>query len=116
MTSQVDTLVELELKYCEQCGGLWLRRRGSEECYCAVCARFLEDIPPRPRDNRRRGGSGPLRRKMRKQQREPGTELAPLEYVVARRQEEEREASQSAQFAVACVEPVTVQEAAYDHL
>lgn len=88
MTSQVQTFVGLELKYCEQCGGLWLRRRGSGECYCAACARFLEDIPPRLQDNRRRGGSGPQRRKMRKQHREPGTELAPLEYVVAREQQE----------------------------
>lgn len=116
MTSQVDTLVGLELKYCEQCGGLWLRRRGSEECYCAACARFLEDIPPRPRDNRRRGGSGPLRRKMRKQHREPGTELAPLEYVVARQQQQEREARERAQSVPASMEPAPVQEAAYEQL
>jgi hypothetical protein len=115
MTSQVGTFVGLELKYCEQCGGLWLRQRGSEECYCAACARFLEDIPPRPRDNRRRGGSGPLRRKMRKQHREPGTELAPLEYVVAARQQAEREARESAQFVTVSAEPVPVQETAYDH-
>ncbi len=116
MTSQVDTVVGLELKYCEQCGGLWLRRRGSDECYCAACARFLEDTPPRPRDNRRRGGSGPLRRKMRKQHREPGTELAPLEYVVAKKQQVEREARESAQFSSASTELALVQEAAYDHL
>ncbi|HJS98635.1 MAG TPA: hypothetical protein VJ756_06055 [Terriglobales bacterium] len=115
MASQGDTFVGLELKYCEQCGGLWLRRRGSDECYCAACARFLEDIPPRPRDNRRRGGSGPLRRKMRKPHREPGTELAPLEYVVATRQQAERETRESAQFAAASVEPLPIQEAAYDH-
>ncbi len=116
MTSQVEAFVGLELKYCEQCGGLWLRRRGSGECYCAACARFLEDIPPRPQDNRRRGGSGPRRRKMRKQQREPGTELAPLEYVVARQEQEQedREARERAQFAR--VEPVTLQEAAYEQL
>jgi hypothetical protein len=50
---------------------------------------------------------------MRKQHREPGTELAPLEYVVARQQREEREARERAQLASA-VEPVLVQEAAYD--
>lgn len=116
MTSQVQTFVGLELKYCEQCGGLWLRRRGSGECYCAACARFLEDIPPRPQDNRRRGGSGPLRRKMRNQHREPGTELAPLEYVFARQQQEEREDRERAQLASASVEPALVQEAAYDQL
>ena len=88
MTSQADLLVGLELKYCEQCGGLWLRRQGNGGCYCAACARFLEDLPPRPPDNRRRGGSGPLRRRMRRQQPEPGTELAPLQYVVASMQAE----------------------------
>lgn len=57
----------LELKYCEQCGGLWLRRRGSRECYCRACAHFLEQMPARRRDNRRHGGSGPLRRRLRRQ-------------------------------------------------
>lgn len=52
---------------------------------------------------------------MRKQQREPGTELVPLEYVVATRQLADREAHESAQFAVSA-EPVLVQEAAYDQL
>ena len=88
MTSQRDSAVGLELKYCEQCGGLWLRSRGSADCYCAACARFLENIPPRRPDNRRRGGSGPLRRRMRRQQREPGTELVPLAYLVAGMQAE----------------------------
>ena len=91
MTSQRESLVGLELKYCEQCGGLWLRRQGSRECYCAACARFLEEMPAQTPDNRRRGGSGPLRRRMRKQQREPGMELVPLEYVMATVQESERE-------------------------
>jgi hypothetical protein len=53
---------------------------------------------------------------MRKQQREPGTELSPLEYVVATRQQEEREARERAQFASASVEPALVEEAAYDQL
>jgi hypothetical protein len=52
---------------------------------------------------------------MRKQHREPGTELAPLEYVVATRQQAERETRESAQFAAASVEPLPIQEAAYDH-
>lgn len=96
MTSQVEAVVGLELKYCEQCGGLWLRRRGSSECYCAGCVRFLEEMPPRVRDNRRRGGSGPLRRRMKRQVREPGTELAPLEYIVARTRQEELAAGRAA--------------------
>lgn len=94
MTCQGNAFVGLELKYCEQCGGLWLRERGSAGCYCASCARFLQEMPPRTRDNRRQGGSGPLRRRLRKQYREPGTELAPVEYVLARRQQEEIQAGQ----------------------
>ncbi|MBZ5599548.1 MAG: zf-TFIIB domain-containing protein [Acidobacteriia bacterium] len=30
-------VIELELKYCERCGGLWLRRWGEEEVYCPPC-------------------------------------------------------------------------------
>jgi len=29
--------VELELKYCERCGGLWLRRKGELAVYCGPC-------------------------------------------------------------------------------
>ena len=114
MTSQRDSAVGLELKYCEQCGGLWLRRQGSQECYCAACARFLEEIPPRMPDNRRRGGSGPLRRRMKKQ-REPGTELVPLEYVLSMQQEEKEEREQE-QLAAVSAEPVCGLEADYEHL
>ena len=114
MTSQVEPFVGLELKYCEQCGGLWLRRQGSANCYCAACARFLEEIPPRAHDNRRRGGSGPLRRRMRKQYREPGTELAPLDYVLAK---QHAELEQRADQPVAALEVVAEPEVSnYDGL
>ena len=36
---------EVELKYCERCGGLWLRRRGSERVYCAVCMPKVAELP-----------------------------------------------------------------------
>jgi|tagenome__1003787_1003787.scaffolds.fasta_scaffold18169829_1 Transcription factor zinc-finger len=29
---------KVELKYCERCGGLWLRREGNHAAYCATCA------------------------------------------------------------------------------
>lgn len=51
---------------------------------------------------------------MRKQHREPGTELAPLEYVLAKKQAE-REAGQQTQLA-ASMEPVSGQEAQYDRV
>ena len=37
---EIDELeiVQLELKYCESCGGLWLRPKGSQQVECAACA------------------------------------------------------------------------------
>jgi len=40
-----DTL-RLELKYCERCGGLWLRPVGGEQIYCVACARGMAELPP----------------------------------------------------------------------
>jgi Zn-finger nucleic acid-binding protein len=34
-------VIQLELKYCERCGGLWLRRRGAADVYCAACVREM---------------------------------------------------------------------------
>jgi hypothetical protein len=28
----------MELKYCERCGSIWLRRAGSQRTLCAACA------------------------------------------------------------------------------
>jgi hypothetical protein len=36
----------LELKYCERCGGLWLRPVGGGQIYCATCARGMAELPP----------------------------------------------------------------------
>jgi Zn-finger nucleic acid-binding protein len=38
--------LSLELKYCERCGGLWLRPAGGEQIYCAVCGRAIAELPP----------------------------------------------------------------------
>ena len=37
---EIDELdiILLDLKYCERCGGLWLRARGCEEVLCASCS------------------------------------------------------------------------------
>ena len=37
---------KLELKYCERCGGLWLRPQGGEAVYCASCAHDIGELPP----------------------------------------------------------------------
>ena len=43
-------IVRLELKYCERCGGLWLRTAGSGEVYCSLCVAQMLDLPvPRAR-------------------------------------------------------------------
>lgn len=54
----------VELKYCERCGGLWLRPQKTEGVYCASCTlRFtkpiLESLPTRKaRRSARPGGFG----------------------------------------------------------
>jgi hypothetical protein len=50
--------IQMELKYCERCGGLWLRPAGTDGVYCAGCRVCLEAIPKQlealPRKPRRR--------------------------------------------------------------
>ena len=35
--------VNVELKYCERCGGLFLREPGAGSAFCGKCARHLAD-------------------------------------------------------------------------
>jgi DNA-directed RNA polymerase subunit RPC12/RpoP len=37
--------VPMELKYCERCGGLWLRPQGGEGVYCPGCSVRLAELP-----------------------------------------------------------------------
>jgi len=37
-------IVHLELKYCEHCGGLWLRQKGNAEIYCAACIPYVAQL------------------------------------------------------------------------
>jgi hypothetical protein len=37
--------VRMELKYCERCGGLWLRPAGSGSSYCESCAAAMAELP-----------------------------------------------------------------------
>jgi hypothetical protein len=45
----------IELKYCERCGGLWLRAKGSERIFCGPCRNELAEYPP-ARTKTGRGG------------------------------------------------------------
>ena len=47
-------LIILEPKYCELCGGLWLRATGSGVTYCVRCAPEIAALAPiRLRSNQR---------------------------------------------------------------
>jgi uncharacterized Zn finger protein (UPF0148 family) len=35
----------MELKYCERCGGLWVRQTGTTEVYCQSCQRIVDELP-----------------------------------------------------------------------
>jgi hypothetical protein len=37
--------VRMELKYCERCGGLWLRECGAGVVYCDRCQPKVDDLP-----------------------------------------------------------------------
>lgn len=39
-----ENLIQLELKYCERCGGLWIRPLESENVYCATCAIAMMEV------------------------------------------------------------------------
>jgi uncharacterized Zn finger protein (UPF0148 family) len=51
--------IQLDLKYCERCGGLWLRPQGTNGVFCAICSEHLAAMPtrgeaPPPKTRRRR--------------------------------------------------------------
>jgi hypothetical protein len=43
----------MELKYCERCGGLWIRECGAGVVYCGNCQLKVADLPS-PRKKRER--------------------------------------------------------------
>jgi hypothetical protein len=52
--NSAEAVIYFELKYCERCGGLWLRPRDAAAVYCAPCARQMAEAarrwrPPSPR-------------------------------------------------------------------
>jgi len=74
--------IQVELKYCERCGGLWLRPQGADGVYCGRCRERLAAMP-NPGDAPPRKGR--RRRKTRKQemdfQADGLQQLARLDYV-----------------------------------
>jgi len=52
--------VPVELKYCEHCGGLWVRERGAGVVYCDKCQPKVADLPiPKKKPSRLRLPVGP---------------------------------------------------------
>jgi hypothetical protein len=63
-TDEVEACgVHVELKYCERCGGLWLRSRGTAGVHCRACCKRLAAI---------RDGGGPLPAKTARRRRRKG--------------------------------------------
>ncbi len=53
MESEGREVVQLELKYCERCGGLWIRALNSAIIYCAPCAIEMAQVAiPRRRNSK----------------------------------------------------------------
>jgi len=48
----LTSFTRLELKYCELCGGLWVRLAGDSAVYCPACVPKMAGLPapsaPRP--------------------------------------------------------------------
>jgi hypothetical protein len=38
--------IHMELKYCERCGGLWLRPQSSGLVFCGACAKVIAGLLP----------------------------------------------------------------------
>ncbi len=57
--------IQVELKYYERCGGLWLRPRGTDGVYCANCRVRLAAMP--------NPGEAPPRKARRRKARMQGT-------------------------------------------
>ena len=45
MEEETLQIVHLELKYCELCGGLWLRLRGTQHVHCESCRAHQSVFP-----------------------------------------------------------------------
>jgi uncharacterized Zn finger protein (UPF0148 family) len=74
--------IQVELKYCERCGGLWLRQEGTNGVYCASCRVRLAampnpgEAPPRKARSRRKA-----RARATEVQREDLQSPAQIEYL-----------------------------------
>ena len=73
--------IQIELKYCERCGGLWLRPQGTNGVYCASCRVCLAAMPDPGEAPRRKARSRRKARVRAKVQREDPRSAAQIEYL-----------------------------------
>jgi len=57
MELQDGNAIQMELKYCERCGALWLRLTGSELIFCPPCSVILAGLARDPRFREHRGST-----------------------------------------------------------
>ena len=43
--AEVLERTKVDLKYCESCGALWLRKQGTSEANCGACELMWLDLP-----------------------------------------------------------------------
>jgi ribosomal protein L37AE/L43A len=49
--------IQMELKYCERCGAIWLRLTGSDLIFCSPCSVILAGLARDPRFKEHRGST-----------------------------------------------------------
>jgi ribosomal protein L37AE/L43A len=49
--------IQMELKYCERCGAIWLRLTGSDLIFCSPCSVILAGLARDPRFREHRGST-----------------------------------------------------------
>jgi ribosomal protein L37AE/L43A len=62
METQDGNAIQLELKYCERCGALWLRLTGSDLIFCSPCSVVLAGVARDPRFREHRGSQSNFER------------------------------------------------------
>jgi Zn-finger nucleic acid-binding protein len=57
MELQDANAIQMELKYCERCGALWLRLTGSDLIFCSPSSVILAGVAGDPRFREHRGST-----------------------------------------------------------
>lgn len=82
--SEVQTIgIQMELKYCERCGGLWLRMKDEKGVHCGLCRAHFAALPKRGGGSYRKA----RRRKVRNSEEMIGVEI---DYLAGVEEREER--------------------------